>query len=188
MRLDVSVNYFVAWKVLYSLQQLVHDQFYLSFREDLFVYVFLEVTAGYVLHYDVEVALTFDYFLHLNNMFMWSRTADLDFIPESAFIVFRKRRPINLFHRNCFSRQFVFALINSREMALPDFLDYLILILKFVILSLFVELDGPLLDRFLAFVMEDLERCWAIRLVADCEPPEVVPGLIINLNPETHKR
>ena len=188
MRLDVSVDYFMAWQVLYSLQQLVHDQCYLSFREDLFVYVFLEVTAGYIFHYDVEVALTFDHFLHLNNMFMWSRTANLDFISESALIVFLELRPMNLFHCYYFSSQFVFALINSREMALPDFLDYLILILKFVILGLFVELDGPLFDRFLAFVMEDLERCWAIRLVADCEPPEVVPGLIINLNPETHKR
>ena len=43
-------------------------------------------------------------------------------------------------------------------MALPDFHDNLILILKFAILGLFVELDGPFFDRVLAFVMEDIQR------------------------------
>jgi len=65
---------------------------------------------------------------------------------------------MNLFDRNYFLGQFVFALINRREMALPDFHDNLILILKFAILGLFVELDGPFFDRVLAFVMEDIQR------------------------------
>lgn len=70
MRLDVSVDYFVARQVLYGLQQLVHDQCYLGFRKALFVYVFLEVATGYVFHYEVKMGLAFYDFLDLDNVFV----------------------------------------------------------------------------------------------------------------------
>ena len=94
--------------------------------------------------------------------FSQSRTANLNFIPQSALVVLRKGGEMNLLDGHYLLSQLVFALVNGREMAFPDFRDNFVLVLKFAVLCLFVELDGPLLDRILAFVVEDLQRFRAI--------------------------
>ena len=122
--------------ILYRFNKLIHNQSNLFFLKLIRSNMLKQLSTIYLFHNNIHILISLIRFPHLDNIGMWYQLNYLNLFPQKLTFPFTQGCLINLLNCNSLLSFFILALKNCRKLAISQFSQFIIFIVKTQIASI----------------------------------------------------